>query len=75
MYLNELPFNLIEDAELHTLFIDNVTLFDLNSMIFDPLRGHPSDSTLNDEVDDIDLFLSNQCSNSIPESYITFRNR
>ena len=68
MSLNELPFNLIDDTELHTLLKDKVISFDLDSMIFDPLRGQQRDLSVNDDEDDIDIFLSNQCSISIPES-------
>ena len=62
----ELPFSIVSDTDLRLLFAEGPKSFDLNNMIFDPLRGQRSSIIV--EEDDLDMFLSNECQISIPEA-------
>ena len=53
--LRWITFSLVNDSEFRSLFTERPMSFDLNKMVFDPIRGQPG-LPLIDEDDDIDVF-------------------
>ena len=67
MFNANLPFASMDDADFRVLFMQDSISFDLDNMVFDPIRGHNLPSFAGEE-DDIDAFLTNQGRITIPES-------